>query len=119
MTIQLIILFFSFMVVKASNDALLHDYPKWKQRFGIPDKWDFYFNPVVSHLNKHRSRIWLLLTPFSDIWHTLWTLWQFYFVYVLMTQLGFWYGLATGAAGVFVVFNGLYNFLRFKPYIKL
>ena len=117
--IDLIILFFTFMIVKASNNALKHDYDKWKQRLGIPIKWDFYFNPATSHLNKYRSRLWMLLTPFSDIWHTLWTLWQFYFVYVLMTQLGFWYGLGVGVAGVFVIFNGLYNFLRFKKYIQL
>jgi len=117
--INLIILLGSFMIVKASNDALTHDYYKWKQRFGIPDKWDFYFNPAISWQNKYRSWLWKLLTPFSDIWHTLWTLWQFYFVYVLMTQFGFWYGLAIGAGGVFIVFNGLYNFLRYKPFIKL
>lgn len=117
--INLIVLLGSFMIVKASNDALTHDYGKWKQRFGIPDKLDFYFNPAISFMNKYKSKIWMLLTPFSDIWHTLWTLWQFYFVYVLMTQFGFWIGLAIGAAGVFIVFNGLYNFLRYKPYIKI
>ena len=117
--IQLLIIFFSFMVVKASNNALLHDYPRWRQRFGIPAKWDFYFNPAISHLNKYKSKIWNLLTPFSDIWHTLWTLWQFYFVYVLIRQFGFWEGMAYGVGGVFIVFNGLYNFLRYKKFINL
>lgn len=115
----LIILWLSFNIVKASNDALLHDYPKWKQRLGISDKWDFYFNPAISWQNKYKSKIWMLLTPFSDIWHTLWSLWQFYFVYCLITELSLWSGLAIGVAGVFIIFNGLYNFLRYKPYIKL
>lgn len=113
----LIILWLTFNIIKASNDALLHDYPKWKQRFGIPDKWDFYFNPAISWQNKYKSWLWKLLTPFSDIWHILWTLWQFLFVYALIIELGFWYGLALGIAGVFVIFNGLYNFLRFKKYV--
>jgi hypothetical protein len=107
------------MIVKASNDALKHDYSKWKQRFGISDKWDFYFNPLTSWTNKYKSKIWMLLTPFSDIWHTLWTLWQFYFVYALMIEYGFWYGLGVGVAGVFIVFNGLYNFLGYKKFIQL
>ena len=121
--IDLIVLFFTFMVVKASNNALIHDYAKWKQRLGISIKWDFYFNPAISYLNKYRKDkilgfiSWQLATPFSDIWHTLWTVWQFYFVYVLMTQLGVWYGLGVGVAGVFVIFNGLYNFLRYKKYV--
>ena len=114
-----IIIFLTFMIVKASNDALLHDYSKWKQRFGIPDKWDFYFNPAISWKNKYKSKVWLLLTPFSDIWHTLWTLWQFLFVYALTTEYGFWYGLGIGVFGVFIVFNGLYNFLRYKKFIQL
>jgi len=116
--IQLLIIWATFQIVKSSNDALLHDYKKWKQRFGIPDKWDFYFDPSISHLNKHKSWLWELLTPFSDIWHIFWTLWQFYFVYVLVRQFGFWEGMAYGVAGVFIVFNGLYNFLRYKSYIK-
>lgn len=115
----LIILWLSFNIVKASNDALTHDYAKWKQRLGIPDKWVFYFDPSISWMNKYRGKLWSLLTPFSDIWHTLWTLWQFYFVYCLVRELGFWSGLAIGVAGVFIIFNGLYNFLRYKPYIKL
>jgi hypothetical protein len=106
------------MIVKASNDALMHDYSKWKQRFGIPDKWGFYFNPLISWKNKYKSKVWMLLTPFSDIWHTLWSLWQFYFVIILIQQFG-WMGLAYGVAGVFIVFNGFYNFLRYKKFIQL
>lgn len=116
---HLIILLATFMVQKALRDSMQHDYAKWKQRFGIPDKWDFYFNPNISHKNKYSKVFWLSITPISDAWHTLSTLWQFYFVYVLMTQLGFWYGLAIGAGGVFIVFNGIYNFMRYKPFIKL
>jgi hypothetical protein len=94
-----------------------HDYSKWKKRLGISDKIDFYFNPLESWKNKYKSKIWMLLTPFSDAWHTLSTLWQFYFVIVLMNEFGFWGGLALGVAGVFVVFNGIYNFMRYRRFI--
>ena len=113
---ELIIIWVSFQIIKASNNALQHDYKHWKQRFGIPDKWDYWFNPAISWKNKYESKIWLWLTPFSDIWHTLWTLWQINVFRVLCEQYG-WIGFIWGVAGVFIIFNGLYNFLRYKKFI--
>jgi len=115
---EIIIIWFWFQITKSSNNALLHDYTKWKQRLGIPDKWDWWFNPNVSHQNKYKSWLWKLLTPFSDFWHTNWTVFQIGWTVIMVINFG-WYGLFTAIAGVFIIFNGLYNFLRFKPFVKL
>lgn len=115
---------FSYNIVKALKDAVSHDYPKWKQRFGIPDKWDFYFNPAISHQNKYRGKLfwfitWENITPFSDIWHTLSTLLQIAWTIDMIVMFGWIAGLVPNIISVFLIFNGLYNFLRYKKYIKL
>lgn len=108
-----------FSVIKAFANALKHDYLKWKQRLGIPDRLDFWFNPAISHNNKNRGKLfwfitWEMITPFSDMWHTLWTLFQFAVTIDMMILFGWWQGLLPNVISVFVVFNGIYNFLRYR-----
>lgn len=100
-------------------NSLRHDYKNWKSRFGIPDKWDWWFNPAISGKNKYKSWLWGLLTPFSDLWHIGWTVWQIGFVAYAVTKYGWVSGLiVTGVSGVFLIFNGIYNFMRRKNFIK-
>ncbi|MGB5850235.1 MAG: hypothetical protein WBH40_17230 [Ignavibacteriaceae bacterium] len=113
-----VITFYFFAVVKAINNALRHDYKSFKSRFGIKDQWDFWFNPGISHRNKYKSPIWKLLTPFSDLWHTLWTLWMTWFQVALLIETGsviFSFGIS-GVVGVWLIFNSLYAFARKKKY---
>lgn len=118
---EIIIIWLSFQVVKSVNNALRHDYKHWKQRFGVPDKWDFWFNPAISHNNKYRGKIfwfvtWKMITPFSDFWHTAWTVFQIGWTVIMVINFG-WYGLFIAIGGVFIVFNSIYNWLRYKKFI--
>ena len=117
MITDLTIIFWTFCIVKAFNNSLRHDYKNWKSRFGIPDKWDFWFNPAISHTNKYRDWVWKLLTPVSDFWHTLWTLWQISFVVYVYLEHGLLQATITGITGVFVIFNGIYAFMRRRAFI--
>lgn len=120
MITDLTIIFWTFCIVKALADSLKHDYPKWKRRLGIPDNWDWWFDPAISHQNKHKGFWWGIITPFSDAWHTLWTLWQIGFVIYAMIKTGFVNGLiVTGVGGVFILFNGIYAFMKKKKYFKI
>ena len=115
---EIIIIWLSFQIVKSVNNALRHDYKHWKQRFGISDKLDFWFDPGISHTNKYRGKIfwfitWKMITPFSDFWHTAWTLFQIEWTVIMVINFG-WYGLFIAIGGVFIVFNNIYNFLRYK-----
>jgi hypothetical protein len=115
---------FAFSIVKSLNNALLHDYSKWKQRLGIPDKWDWYFNPNISWKNKNKGKLfwfitWEMVTPFSDFWHTLWTLYQIGITIDMVVLFGWIYGLVPNVISVFLIFNGIYNFMRYKKFIKL
>jgi len=115
---DLAIIFWTFCIVKAINNALRFDYKNWKARLGIPDKWDWWFNPSISWKNKNKSWLWKLLTPFSDFWHTLWTIWQIGFVIYSIIKTGWINGLLiTGVVGVFILFNSIYAFLRKKRYV--
>jgi hypothetical protein len=115
---HLIIIFWIFCITKALTDSLKHDYPAWKSRLGIPNKWDWYFDPSISYLNKKRNWIWGLITPVSDAWHTLWTIPQIGYIIYAVIILGWVNGLlVAGVGGVFVIFNGIYAFMRKKPYI--
>ncbi len=117
MVTDLMIIFWTFCLVKALNNSLLHNYRAWKSRFGIPDKWDWWFDPSISWKNKNKSWLWGLLTPFSDFWHSLWTWWQIGFVTYAIIETGWFNGLLlTGVGGVFVIFNGVYSFMKRKKY---
>jgi len=114
-------IFWSFQIVKASMNALRHDYGAFKSRLGIPDKWDWWFDPSISWKNKYeRGWFFRYIVPFSDLWHTGWTLWQLAFVVLAIIKIGWINGLLVmGVGGVFLIFNGLYNFLRRKKYTHL
>jgi hypothetical protein len=120
MITELAIIFWTFTITKALADSLQHDYPKWKSRFGIPGKWDWWFNPAISWENKNKGFWWGVFTPFSDAWHSLWTFWQIGFVIYAVAAKGWVSGLlVTGVAGVFILFNGVYAFARKQKYIKV
>lgn len=116
--IYVIGLWLGYQIQKSIKDVLQHDYKNWKSRFGIPDKWDFWFNPAVSWQNKYRSRWWNVFTPFSDAWHTIATIYQIAWVIIMIVNWG-WWGLLFGVTGVYVVFNGIYAFLRRKQWISI
>lgn len=99
-------------------NSLRHDYKNWKSRFGIPDNWDWWFNPAISWKNKY-ERGWFCryVVPFSDLWHSVWTLWQIGFVTYAITAHGWLSGLIiTGVSGVFLIFNGIYAFMRRRKF---
>jgi len=106
-------------------NSLRHDYKGWKSRFGIPNKWDFYFDPAISHRNKYRGKLfwfitWKHITPISDVWHLAWTLFQVGFVIYAIVRDGWLSGLfVTGIIGVYFIFNGGYAFMRRRKFIKL
>jgi len=113
------LLFWTFCVVKALNNSLRFDYRMWKVKFAIPDRWDFWFDPSISWENKYRSWLWKLLTPFSDFWHTMWTLWQVQFVITVSLYFDNWiFGVGiTGIVGVYIIFNGIYAYARDRKFI--
>jgi hypothetical protein len=130
------ITFFYFQVVKSSLNAMEHSgYAKFKEKLGIPDKWDWWFDPAVSHNNKKFNWIfkilgwdenkwkWLgrLLTPFSDFWHSMWTLWQVWFLIALYIETrNFWLTLClVGIPGVYLIFNGIYAYLRDVEFLHI
>ena len=122
---DLTIIFWTFCIAKAFMNSLRHDYKGWKSRFGIPDKWDFWFNPGISHTNKYKGKLfwfitWEHITPFSDLWHTVWTLWQSGVIGWAIYRDGWVSGLLlTGVVGVFIIFNGIYNFMRRRKFIEI
>jgi len=127
------IIFWTFCTVKAFGNSLRHNYKRFKIVLGIPDRWDWWFDPSQSHNNKYENWIWRFLAPFSDFWHTIWTVWQFYFVIqcvfalhkystMLHPQFFVWayiiYGVGiVGIVGVFIIFNGFYNWLKQTKFI--
>ena len=113
-------LFWSFCLVKAFGNALKHNYASFKKVLGIPDKWDWYFDPRISWHNKNASWWMFFLTPFSDFWHSLWTAWQFYYVIAVSIKTDNWIlgVLMVGIPGVFIIFNGFYNWLKQTKFIK-
>ena len=115
---QLIGLWFGYQVQKSLRESLRDDYPTWKNRLNIPDKWDFWFDPGISWQNKDKNWVWKALTPFSDFWHTVSTLYQISWVIIMIINWG-WWGLLFGITGVYVVFNGIYAFLRRKQWISI
>lgn len=120
MITDLTIIFWIFCIFKSLADSLKHEYPKWKSRLGIPDKWDWWFDAAVSHQNKYKGFWAGIFTPFSDAWHTLWTIPQFAFVIYAIIKTGLISGLlVTGIGGVFVIFNGIYAFMRKKKFLKI
>ena len=108
------IIFIAFCFLKALENAMLHDYPAWKKRFGIPNKWDWWFNPKESWKNKYKGWLWKILTPISDCWHTIWTVSMSSYIIYIMIEINLYQGLMVGVIGIFVIFNFFYPFFRRK-----
>lgn len=94
---QVIVIFSLGWGLKMFRDAIKSNYysynvdtKKWegvKVTLHIPDKWDWYCNPAISWENKDRGWLWKLLTPVSDLYHLLASMFMLCFLLALQEEL--------------------------------